>query len=44
MIINNEDISKASFRRVSLKTLDHLFLSQVECSVSKESGQIQGVK
>ena len=30
MITNYEDIRKASFRRVSLKTLDHLFLSQVE--------------
>ena len=30
MIIDHEDISKASFRRVNSKTLDHLFLSQVE--------------
>ena len=30
MIIDREDISKASFRRVNSKTLDHLFLSQVE--------------
>jgi len=30
MITNNEGTGKASFRRVSLKTLDHLFLSQVE--------------
>jgi hypothetical protein len=30
MITDHEEIRKASFRRVSLKTLDHLFLSQVE--------------
>lgn len=30
MITHYEDISKATFQRVNLKTLDHLFLSQVE--------------
>ena len=30
MIIDHEDISKASFRRVNSKTLDPLFLNQVE--------------
>jgi hypothetical protein len=30
MITQYEDISKATFRRVSVKTLDHFFLSQVE--------------
>ncbi len=34
MIIDHEDISKASFRRVNSKTLDHLFLSQVEKGVN----------
>lgn len=30
MITHYEDITKATFHRVTLKTLDHLFLSQVE--------------